>query len=133
MSTAIYPEIAAELHEIGPVVEVPRTSEMYRPLHPVEPPDDIAVARDVPYGVHERNVLDVFTTHAAGAAARGKPVLVYIHGGGFRAGAKRLHGQPFYDNVGVWAARNGMVASPSATAWRRSMCIPLASKISCWR
>ncbi len=109
MSTATYPEIAAELRDIGPVVEVLRTSEMYRPLHPAEPPDEIAVARDIAYGPHERNVLDVFTTQNTGAAERGKPVLVYIHGGGFRAGAKRLPGQPFYDNVGAWAARNGMV------------------------
>jgi acetyl esterase/lipase len=109
MSTATYPEIAAELQEIGPVVEVPRTSEMYRPLHPAEPPEDIAVVRDVAYGPHERNVLDVFTARAMGAASHRKPVLVYIHGGGFRAGAKRLPGQPFYDNVGTWAARNGMV------------------------
>jgi acetyl esterase/lipase len=108
MSTPMYPEIAAELRDIGPVVEVLRTSEMYRPLHPAEPPEDIAVARDVAYGPHERNVLDVFTTRD-NTASRRKPLLVYIHGGGFRAGAKRLPGQPFYDNVGVWAARNGMV------------------------
>ncbi len=109
MSTATYPAIAAELRDIGPVVEVPRTSQMYRPLHPAEPPDEIAVARDIAYGPHERNVLDAFTMRDTGTAIGGKPVLVYIHGGGFRAGAKRLAGQPFYDNVGVWAARNGMV------------------------
>lgn len=109
MSAATYPEIAAELHEIGPVVEVPRTSEMYRPLHPAEPPEDLTVARDVAYGPHERHVLDVFAARDKGAANSRKPVLVYIHGGGFRAGAKRLPGQPFYDNVGIWAARNGMV------------------------
>jgi triacylglycerol lipase len=109
MTVPTYPGIAAELRDIGPVVEVPRTGEMYRPLHPAEPPPDIAVARDVSYGPHERNVLDAFTTRDKGPAAVGKPLLVYIHGGGFRAGAKRLAGQPFYDNVGVWAACNGMV------------------------
>ena len=43
----------------------------------------------------------------ANSAAR--PVLIYVHGGGFVAGNKRNPGSPFYDNIMLWAARNGFV------------------------
>ncbi len=38
-----------------------------------------------------------------------RPVLVFIHGGGFSRGAKHAPGSPFYDNVGLWAADHGLV------------------------
>jgi triacylglycerol lipase len=34
---------------------------------------------------------------------------MFVHGGGFIRGNKRPPGSPFYDNVMLWAARNGMV------------------------
>jgi acetyl esterase/lipase len=40
---------------------------------------------DVPYGPHARNVLDFWEAEADGPT----PLLVYIHGGGFRGGDKR--------------------------------------------
>jgi hypothetical protein len=39
---------------------------------------------DVSYGPHERNVMDVWKAKSAGPA----PLLVFIHGGGFRGGSK---------------------------------------------
>ena len=36
-------------------------------------------------------------------------MLIYIHGGGFVAGNKRAPGSPFYDNVMLWAVKNGFV------------------------
>ncbi len=94
------PEIAAELRSIGARIETQRTAELYAPLHPKDPYAWLAVTRDLKYGPHERNALDVFTTQNAGA---GKPVIVFVHGGGFARGAKRTEGLPFYDNVGLWA------------------------------
>ena len=44
---------------------------------------------DVPYGPHERHVLD-FWTAEPGRAGTPTPLLVFIHGGGFRQGDKRL-------------------------------------------
>src|SRR5687768_15771826 len=41
---------------------------------------------DVPYGPHERNVLDFWKADSATSPA---PLLVVIHGGGFRQGDKR--------------------------------------------
>jgi acetyl esterase/lipase len=46
------------------------------------PPPDIA---DVAYGPHERNVLDLWKA----PSPRPTPLVIYIHGGGFRAGDKR--------------------------------------------
>jgi triacylglycerol lipase len=39
----------------------------------------------------------------------GAPVLVFVHGGGFVGGDKARPGTPYYDNVALWAVRNGMV------------------------
>lgn len=66
---------------------------------------DMRVQRDLKYGSHERQRLDVFTP-AAGFAP-GRPVLIYVHGGGFIAGDKQMPGTPFFDNIGQWAVRNG--------------------------
>jgi arylformamidase len=61
--------------------------------------------RDGAYGPHERHRLDVFTL----AGGRELPVVVFVHGGGFVAGDKCTEGTPYHDNVGLWAARSGMV------------------------
>lgn len=103
-----YPDIAAEIRAIGPQIEVPRTTLLYRTLHPASPPTQVTIARDLRYGPHERHVLDVFMA-SEGSRTAGRAVVVFVHGGGFRAGAKQLPDQPFYDNVGIWAARNGLV------------------------
>jgi triacylglycerol lipase len=100
------PEIAAELRAIGARIEPARTGELYAPLQPKEPYAWLSVTRDVAYGSHERQVLDIFTSPAPGA---GKPVVVFVHGGGFARGAKRTPGSPFYDNIGLWAAGYGLV------------------------
>ncbi|MFI7601411.1 alpha/beta hydrolase [Actinoplanes sp. NPDC049681] len=64
------------------------------------------VHRDLPYGADARQRLDVHT--APDAADR--PVLVFVHGGGFVAGDKTLPGSPFYDHIGGWASRHQLVA-----------------------
>jgi acetyl esterase/lipase len=100
------PEIATELNSIGARIETQRTAELYAPLQPKEPYPWLTLTRDLKYGPHERNVLDVFSAPGAGS---GKPVVVFVHGGGFARGAKRAEGLPFYDNIGLWAVGHGMV------------------------
>jgi triacylglycerol lipase len=100
------PEIEAELRAIGARIEPARTGELYAPLQPREPYAWLSVTRDLAYGSHERNVLDVFTSPTPGA---GKPVVVFVHGGGFARGAKSTPGSPFYDNIGLWAVGYGLV------------------------
>jgi acetyl esterase/lipase len=101
-------EVAAELRSIGARIETQKTGELYAALQPKEPYAWLEVARDLKYGPHERNVLDVFKAPGA-AAGGGKPVVVFVHGGGFARGAKRTEGTPFYDNIGLWAVGQELV------------------------
>lgn len=80
--------------------------ELYAPFHETEPYHEIGVFRDQAYGPHERQRLDVF---APDGIAEPRPVVIFVHGGGFVGGERHTAGTPYYDNVGVWAARNGFV------------------------
>lgn len=103
-------QTAARLRVIGDVIAPDRaraTDELYAPRHPATAPQDVLVGRDLSYGDHPRNRLDTF--RPATAPAEPMPVLVFVHGGNFVAGDKHAEGSPFYDNVGTWAARHGMV------------------------
>ncbi len=102
------PDIAAALREIGAKIEGKRTTDLYAPLHPKEPYQNVTVTRDVSYGPHERHKLDVFASPDT-TSKSAKPVVVFIHGGGFARGSKRDPGSPFYDNVGLWSAAHGFV------------------------
>lgn len=108
MPQAAMPEdLAWKLLELGRVVDPLKTAALYAPLQQKEPYQGVKVERDVKYGPADRHLLDVFTPDPAAAAPQ--PVLIYIHGGGFIAGSKRNPGNPFYDNVMLWAARSGFV------------------------
>ncbi len=72
----------------------------------VRSPDaPLQITRDIEYGSHDRQRLDVFAQEPLEDA----PVLVYAHGGGFIMGDKRLPKLPFYDNIGLWAASRGWI------------------------
>jgi acetyl esterase/lipase len=104
------PEIAVALREIGPKIEGRRTAELYAPLQPKEPYQNVSLTRDISYGPHERQTLDVFVSpEAAAKGSKGKPVVVFIYGGGFSGGSKHGPNSPFYDNVGLWAVSHGFV------------------------
>jgi triacylglycerol lipase len=45
----------------------------------------------------------------APAPTGARPVLVFVHGGGFTGGNRRTGDSPFYDNIMLWALKNGMV------------------------
>jgi acetyl esterase/lipase len=104
--TPMHPDIAAQIATIGRVIDPARTGAIYAPLHDTVPAPDIRVTRDIRYGPADRNLLDVFAAQGAGDA---RPVLVFVHGGGFTGGNKSTPGSPFYDNVPLWAARSGLV------------------------
>jgi acetyl esterase/lipase len=65
----------------------------------------VPTARDISYGPDARHRLDIY----ANEGGSDRPVLLYVHGGGFIAGDKALPGIPFYGNVGAWAADQGFV------------------------
>lgn len=99
-------DLAWKLLELGRVIDPPKTAAIYAPMQEKEPYRDVRIERDVKYGAAERHLLDVFTPEAGSGA---RPVLIYIHGGGFVAGNKRNPGSPFYDNIMLWAVKNGFV------------------------
>lgn len=99
-------DLAWKLLEIGRVIDVPRTAALYAPLQQKEPYAGVKTERDVKYGPADRNLLDVFTPEASSSA---RPVLIFIHGGGFTAGNKRGPNSPFYDNIMLWAVKSGFV------------------------
>ena len=59
-----------------------------RPLRLPAPPRPPPAHADVRYGPHERNVLDVWRAKPVPGRARGTPLVVFFHGGGFRQGDK---------------------------------------------
>lgn len=104
--SAVPAPIAAELVKIGPVVAPPPTEKLYALLAEREPYAGVKVRRDVRYGGDARHLLDVFTPDKPQA---NQPVLVFVHGGAFMRGERRTGDSPFYDNIMLWAVRQGMV------------------------
>ena len=101
-------EIAWKLLELGRVIDPPKTAALYAPLQEKEPYQGVKIERDVKYGPADRNLLDVFMPEPALSSPR--PVLIFVHGGAFVGGNKRTApDSPFYDNIMLWAAKNGFV------------------------
>jgi acetyl esterase/lipase len=102
-------DVAEKLRELGRGILVPQTLAIYAPFHTEkEPYASVKIVRDAKYGADERQALDVFVPENMSGGPR--PVLIFVHGGAFVAGNKK--GPPgafYYDNIGVWAARNGMI------------------------
>jgi triacylglycerol lipase len=105
------PDIAEKVAALGRVVDPENTAKIYTPLQEKEPYAGIKVVRDVAYGAHPRHVVDIFTpenpTPESGTA--GRPVLMFVHGGGYTRGNKRPPRSAFYDNIMVFAVRHGMI------------------------
>jgi Carboxylesterase family len=110
------PDIRDQLIKIGPIVDPPCTAKLYRPLMPANDVTSAAtplypgidIARDVSFGPHPKDVLDVFSAQE-GAASR--TVLIYVPGGaGNKIEIQNKESNAFYDNIGRWATKHGMVA-----------------------
>lgn len=103
------PDVAARIQALGPVINPPATAAIYAPrMLEKEPYAGVTVQRDVRYGEDARNLLDIFAPEAKSAAPRA--VFMFVHGGAFIRGDRRgAPGSPFYDNVMLWAVRNGMI------------------------
>jgi len=99
--------IRAKLAALGsePTMEMfGGTNALFAELQPALP-DALRIARDCAYGPDERHRLDVF----AMPDTRDAPVLVFVPGGGFIRGDKNSPNSPYFENIGSFAARNGMV------------------------
>ncbi|MEO7641609.1 MAG: alpha/beta hydrolase, partial [Ramlibacter sp.] len=104
--TGMPAEVAAALRESGAKID-PKAAALYAPLHAALKHDGVELRKDLVYGPHERHRADVFLPKDRQGAMR--PVLVFVHGGGFGRGAKSTAGQFYYDNIGYWAAEHGLV------------------------
>ena len=100
------PHIAKQLVAIGRGVCTQETAPLYQPLHSKPPYHGVSITRDISTGSDPKNVVDVFAPEQGGGS---RPVLVYVPGG---PGNKRLavpNNDVFYDNIPLWAVKNGMV------------------------
>ena len=101
-------DIVEGLRAMGNVNDAQKTATVLRKMHGLqEPAREVIAQRDISFGPHPLQRLDVFT--AAQNPGQGKPILVFVHGGGFTGGDKHGIGDFSYDNVMVWAVRSGFV------------------------
>jgi hypothetical protein len=102
---AVPPDIATKLHEMGPVLDVPGVAKLYRPLQPTPPYPGVKVERNIKYFPDDRTGLDVFSSEKGGGK---RPVLIYVSGGAGNKIEPVPDGDAFYDNIMLWAVKNGM-------------------------
>ena len=98
------PDVVARIAALGPTLDRPmidKTNQLMHGLAPVTPPASVAVAKDVAYGDDPLQKADIYSP----AKARGLPVAVFFHGGGFVGGDKQD-----YANVPVYLSQHGIVA-----------------------
>ncbi len=97
--------IRERLLEIGFGSSLEPSMAIYEPLLAAAPKGDLVVQKDVRYGEHERNLVDLYRPRGVENA----PVLVYVHGGGYRTGDRDL--SPLvYSNIPTYFARHGYLA-----------------------
>jgi hypothetical protein len=118
-------DIEAGLLKIGQVVDPACTAKLYRPLMPAKdyntywpvgapaPVDrttlypGVTIMRDQSFGPNPKDVLDVFIADKGGD---NRTILMYVPGGGGnKIEQQDRDANAFYDNIGRWAAKNGMV------------------------
>ncbi len=109
------PDIETGLHKIGQIVDPGCTAKLYRPLMPVNDINSnvtllypgVTIARDISFGSNPKDLVDIFTADKGGGS---RPVLMYISGGqGNKTEQQVPEANAFYDNIGRWGTRNGMV------------------------
>lgn len=103
-------DIEAKLVAAGRVVDPPGAAKLYAPLQKVMPQPGVTARRDIAYGPDPKETLDLFMPEAKG---KPRPVLIFVHGGGYVGGDKSRAGDgspsPFYDNMMIWAVSHGLV------------------------
>ncbi|KAF9893442.1 hypothetical protein FE257_010754 [Aspergillus nanangensis] len=79
---------------------------LYEPLYN-DAPANVGIFKNEHYGPSERNRLDIYYPLADDTP--GKPVVMFVHGGGFFSGDKGWS-EKCWANVGNFFAQNGMIA-----------------------
>jgi acetyl esterase/lipase len=108
--SALPPEVRAKMAEVGPIwgtnigAHVKAMEDAFTPLLAKAPKDGVTVARDQAYGEDPKQKFDVYKP----AKAERAPVVVFVHGGAYVRGDKRVNDE-IYGNVTMWFARQGAV------------------------
>jgi len=108
---AIPSGLRALMAEIGPrwgaatSANVRRMIEEFTRVHELVPKTGIREARDLAYGAHPRQRLDIF---APSDAAKNRAAVVFVHGGAFTEGDRNRSAE-IYANLGRYFARHGIV------------------------
>jgi triacylglycerol lipase len=97
---------AERIAALGNVID-PASFAIFADLVDAPPYDDVTVASNLAFGTDPLQKLDVYTLNAA-PPGNPRPVLLFVHGGGFTGGSKAGNGY-YPQNVTAWAARNGYV------------------------
>lgn len=106
-------EACRALLEMGPVwsKDINRhrqaVVDIYTPVLNAVSKDDISVTRDIAYGAHVRQKLDIYRSQEA-APQGGRPIVLFVHGGAFLRGNMNSNEQ-IYGNVLYYFARQGML------------------------
>src|SRR4030095_15649977 len=117
-------EIEAELVKMGRVVDPGCTGKLFRPLFgkndyntywPVDAAmpntkvklyPNVTVMRNVSYGPQPKDLIDMFVPEKGGS---NRTVFIFVPGGaGNKIEQQSVESNMFYDNIGKWAADNGM-------------------------
>jgi hypothetical protein len=125
LQAQVPPAVAAELVKMGRVVDPGCTAKLYRPLFgkndyntywPVDAAapnknvklyPGVTVFRDVSYGPQPKDLIDIFVPEKGGA---NRTIFMFVPGGGGnKIEQQSVEANMFYDNIGKWAAENGMV------------------------
>ena len=104
------PEVTAKVREMGKNLSpeiIGATAKLYVPLHGNVDRSGVKVTKDEQYGPDERHRLDVYVPSEK--ANSPMAILVFFHGGGFVGGNKSTPGTPFYDHIGYYFAKRGIL------------------------
>lgn len=112
------PAIPAALHElmarIGPLwrTDVPghvrQMAEAFSAVLADAPKAGVVRSNDLAYGSHPRQCLDLFQPDDKAGDVRGKPILIFLHGGALVDG-ERNRTDEFYANILYFFARHGVL------------------------
>ena len=111
--TPLTPEYVAEIRKIAATLS-PESFEaslkLCAPLHSLEQNAvSGTVTLDLQYGPDDRHCLDLYCPPDIYAQPR--PLILFIHGGGFDGGNRRMPGSYLYANVAAWANCHGFAAA----------------------
>jgi hypothetical protein len=125
LQAQVPPAVEAELVKMGRVVDPGCTGKLYRPLFekndyntywPVDaatPNKEIKLykgvtaLRDISYGPQPKDLIDIFVPDKG---KESRTVFIFVPGGaGNKIEQQSIESNMFYDNIGRWAADNGMI------------------------